>query len=135
MTVSGNSNTKSRAGSRGRPSRWTSATRKNYHGGLTKEYMEALMPTITLGTFFGMHSFLTTAVCVALVLAGYNYYWRDVVGVRVMSFNTWGMPATFGARDKEARMARIGSMLAGGEYDLVLLEELWVRADHDTIRR
>ena len=80
-------------------------------------------------------SALTTAVCVALVLAGYNYYWRDVVGVRVMSFNTWGMPATFGARDKEARMARIGSMLAGGEYDLVLLEELWVRADHDTIRR
>jgi len=35
---------------------------------------------------------LTIAVVVGLMLAGYNYYWRDVVGVRVMSYNTWGMP-------------------------------------------
>lgn len=78
---------------------------------------------------------LTTAVLVGLFLAGYNYYWKDVVGIRVMSFNTWGIPATFGSRDKEKRMDRIGEILAWGEYDIILLEELWTQADHDTIKR
>jgi len=78
---------------------------------------------------------LTTAVLVGLFLAGYNYYWKDVVGIRVMSFNTWGIPATFGSRDKEKRMDRIGEVLAWGEYDIILLEELWTQADHDTIKR
>jgi len=78
---------------------------------------------------------LTTAVLVGLFLAGYNYYWKDVVGIRVMSFNTWGIPAKFGSRDKEKRMDRIGEVLAWGEYDIILLEELWTQADHDTIKR
>lgn len=77
---------------------------------------------------------LTTAVFVGLFLAGYNYYWKDVVGIRVMSFNTWGIPATFGSRDKERRMAKIGELLSWGEYDIILLEELWTQADHDTIK-
>ena len=77
---------------------------------------------------------LTIAVVVGLMLAGYNYYWRDVVGVRVMSYNTWGMPHAFGSVDKEERMQRIAEVLARGEYDIVLLEELWVRADHNTIK-
>ena len=78
---------------------------------------------------------LTTAVLVGLVLACYNYYWRDVVSVRVMSYNTWGMPATFGAQDKEERMVRIGEMLSRGEYDIIMLEELWLRDDHNTIQK
>lgn len=78
---------------------------------------------------------LTTAVLVGLFLAGYNYYWKDVVGIRVMSFNTWGIPAKFGSRDKEKRMDKIGEVLAWGEYDIILLEELWTQADHDTIKR
>lgn len=76
---------------------------------------------------------LITAVSVGLLLAGYNYYWKDVVSVRVMSYNTWGMPAAFGSFDKEERMVKIGEMLANGDYDIVMLEELWTRADHTTI--
>ena len=75
---------------------------------------------------------LTIAVVVGLMLAGYNYYWKDVVGVRVMSYNTWGMPHFFGSVDKEERMQRIAEVLARGEYDIVLLEELWIKADHNT---
>ena len=32
-------------------------------------------------------------------------------------------------------MARIGELLSWGEYDIILLEELWTQADHDTIKR
>ena len=31
-------------------------------------------------------------------------------------------------------MERIGHLLADGDYDLVLLEELWMRPDHETIK-
>jgi len=70
------------------------------------------------------------------VLAGVAYvvYWKDVVGLKVMTLNTWGMPAKLGAWDKEERMAAIGRYLARGEYDVILLEELWMRPDHETIR-
>jgi len=76
---------------------------------------------------------LITAVFLGLFLAGYNYYWKDVISIRVMSYNTWGMPSML-SLDKEERMKRIGKMLSHGEYDIVLLEELWVRTDHTTIR-
>merc|ERR1711936_419966 len=65
------------------------------------------------------------SVCLLLVGTGYWFYWKDVVGLRVMSLNTWGIPHTFGSYDKEERMAAIGSLIADGDYDLVMLEELW----------
>jgi len=77
---------------------------------------------------------ITIAVSVGLILLGYNFYWKDVVGLRVMSYNTWGIPHTFGSRDKEERMDKIGSLLSKGHYDLILLEELWMRPDHETIK-
>ena len=42
--------------------------------------------------------------------------------MKVMTLNTWGMPAKLGAWDKEERMAAIGRYLARGEYDVILLE-------------
>ena len=48
---------------------------------------------------------LTTAVLLGLFLAGYNYYWKDVISIRVMSYNTWGMPSML-SLDKEERMKR-----------------------------
>jgi len=68
--------------------------------------------------------------------AGYWFYWKDVIGIRVMALNTWGMPYSLGlgAEDKEERMAAIGRLIGGGEYDLVMLEELWMRPDHATIK-
>ena len=69
-----------------------------------------------------------------LIFLGYNFYWKDVVGLRVMTYNTWGIPHTFGSKDKEERMEKIGHLLGRGDYDLVLLEELWMRPDHETIK-
>merc|ERR1711953_1637364 len=74
------------------------------------------------------------AVSVGLIFLGYNFYWKDVVGLRVMTYNTWGIPHTFGSKDKEERMEKIGHLLGRGDYDLVLLEELWMRPDHETIK-
>ena len=51
-----------------------------------------------------------------------------------MTYNTWGIPHTFGSKDKEERMEKIGHLLGRGDYDLVLLEELWMRPDHETIK-
>ena len=69
-----------------------------------------------------------------MIFLGYNFYWKDVVGLRVMSYNTWGIPHTFGSQDKEERMEKIGHLLGRGDYDIVLLEELWMRPDHATIK-
>ena len=41
-------------------------------------------------------------------VVGYYLYWRNVVGLKIMSLNTWGMPASLGSSDKEIRMAAIG---------------------------
>ena len=57
-----------------------------------------------------------------------------MVGLKVMTYNTWGIPHTFGSKDKEERMEKIGHLLGRGDYDLVLLEELWMRPDHETIK-
>ena len=50
-----------------------------------------------------------------------------------MSFNTWGMPATFGSEFKQERMKAIGEEIAKEEFDLYLLEELWMQPDHTLI--
>ena len=50
-----------------------------------------------------------------------------------MSLNTWGMPHTFGSYDKEARMQAIGRYINQSQHDVVMLEELWMRPDHETI--
>jgi len=88
----------------------------------------------------------STLICLALLGVGLaclataitlSYFLlvnKDVVGLRVMALNTWGMPATFGSQDKELRMQAIGEHIARGEHDLYLLSELWMRPDHNTIK-
>ena len=51
-----------------------------------------------------------------------------------MSFNIWGMSAIFGAKDKTLRMKAIGKLLQKQEYDIYLLEELWMRPDHALVK-
>jgi len=76
--------------------------------------------------------------CLALasaILASYFLlYNKNVVGLKVMSLNTWGMPKTFGSEDKSLRMEAIGQHIQKGDYDVYLLEELWMRPDHNTIK-
>ena len=46
-----------------------------------------------------------------------------------------GLTAAFGSKDKGLRMSEIGDFVQKAEYDLYLLSELWMRHDHETIRR
>jgi len=76
--------------------------------------------------------------CLALAAAILASYFllqqKNVVGLKVMSLNTWGMPRTFGSEDKSLRMEAIGNHIKRGEYDVYLLEELWMRPDHNVIK-
>ena len=71
-------------------------------------------------------------------LAVYFIYFQcsniNCVGLKIMTLNTWGMPKAFGSEFKTERMVAIGDEIAKGEYDMYLLEELWMRPDHETIR-
>ena len=57
-----------------------------------------------------------------------------LLALKVMSLNTWGMPASLGSYDKEMRMAAIGQYINQSEHDIYLLEELWMRPDYATIK-
>jgi len=85
---------------------------------------------ICIGIFFCGCLALASAILASYFLL----YSKNVVGLKVMSLNTWGMPATFGSYDKEDRMEAIGRHIQKAEYDLYLLEELWMRPDHSTIK-
>ena len=91
----------------------------------------------------------TTICCLSLLLLGslglaaaliLTYYLAapgglgPIVSLKLMALNTWGMPATFGAQDKTARMQAIGELIQKQEYDIYLLEELWMRPDHAHIK-
>jgi len=76
-------------------------------------------------------------------LAVYFIYFKDYwtcddeatcLPFRVMSLNTWGMPARLGSQYKTERMKAIAEELSKAEYDLYLFEELWMRGDYKTIR-
>ena len=54
----------------------------------------------------------------------------------VFSLMVWGSPGAFGVNDKELRMKAIGNWIANDtEHDVYLLNDLWMRADHETIRQ
>jgi len=53
--------------------------------------------------------------------------------VRVLTLNCWGIWLL--SSDREARIAAIASHLAQGDYDIVLLQEVWCVSDFDLIRK
>ena len=57
----------------------------------------------------------------------------NCMSLKVIALNTWGMPAVFGSEYKDQRMKAIGDVVAKGDFDLFLLEELWMQPDHETI--
>ena len=47
----------------------------------------------------------------------------------------WGSPGSFGTEDKELRIKAIGEYIGNNtEYDVFLLNDLWMRGDHEKIR-
>jgi len=75
-------------------------------------------------------------ICLIVAISScfYKSAYHDAVELNVMALNVWGVPATFGASDKENRMVMIGKMIQKKEFDVYLLEELWMRPDHETIK-
>ena len=59
----------------------------------------------------------------------------DTLDFSVFSLMVWGSPGSFGVLDKERRMAALGDWIANDtEHDVYLLNDLWMRPDHGTIR-
>ena len=55
--------------------------------------------------------------------------------IQIFSLSVWGAPASFGTEDKEERIQAIGEYIVNHtKVDLFLLQELWMRPDHETIR-
>ena len=50
-----------------------------------------------------------------------------------MSLNVWGMLSILGVPFKATRIKAIAEEISKGEYDIYLLEELWMEPDHDAI--
>jgi len=73
------------------------------------------------------------AVAVYFIYLECNDFVGQCVRVKVLALNTWGMPALFGSQYKTERMLAIRDMLAKGEHDLYLFEELWMEGDHNTV--
>jgi len=56
-----------------------------------------------------------------------------MASVRVLTLNCWGIWLL--SSDREARIAAIAAHLAQGDYDIVLLQEVWCVSDFDLIRK
>lgn len=72
---------------------------------------------------------------VSAIVLCYFLYYKTVIGLRVLALNVWGMPAAVGSKDKELRISAIGEFVRKAEHDLYLFSELWMRPDHETIRK
>jgi endonuclease/exonuclease/phosphatase family metal-dependent hydrolase len=80
----------------------------------------------------GVTCFITAIVVSFFSYEASNY--QEGVPFRILSLNTWGMPVLFfGGLDKEIRMPAIANMIKKKEFDVYLLEELWMRPDHNLI--
>ena len=53
--------------------------------------------------------------------------------LRVLSLNTWGMIELLGSEFREERMNAIAKVISKGEFDVYLLQELWMKKDHHII--
>ncbi|KAF8314493.1 inositol phosphophingolipids phospholipase C [Clavulina sp. PMI_390] len=56
----------------------------------------------------------------------------DDTELRVLSFNCWGLK--FVSKDRQQRFRAIADELAESPYDIIALQEVWVRADYELIR-
>jgi len=52
----------------------------------------------------------------------------------ILSLSVWGSPHSFGTEDKEERITAIGEFISNRtDVDVFLLQELWMRPDHNNI--
>lgn len=53
--------------------------------------------------------------------------------LRVLNLNTWGLGWPF-SLDREARFRALREVIAHSDYDVILLQEVWYRSDHELLR-
>ncbi|KAK2163915.1 hypothetical protein LSH36_72g05013 [Paralvinella palmiformis] len=54
--------------------------------------------------------------------------------MKVLTLNCWGVPVpVIGGKLRKERINAIGKELANGEYDVVLLQEIWTQHDYNTL--
>ena len=53
--------------------------------------------------------------------------------LRVLNLNTWGLGWPISS-DHKARFRALREVLAHSEYDVILLQEVWYRRDHELLR-
>lgn len=57
----------------------------------------------------------------------------DTCDLRVFTLNIWGLKGVSAKRSE--RVKEIGEWLAASEFDVVLLQEVWLQEDFDSLRR
>ena len=62
-----------------------------------------------------------------------NSYQISCSDLKIMSLNVWGMPPIFGSQYKEERISAIANEISKGDFDIYLLQELWLESDHKKI--
>ena len=83
--------------------------------------------------------FLTALLLIAIGhgLVIYFIYFKcssfNCSSLKVVALNAWGMPTLLGSEYKAERMSAIADVVSQGDYDIFLLEELWMQPDHEAI--
>ena len=61
---------------------------------------------------------------------------HEIGKLKVLDVNMWGLPESFGSKDKRARFHALRDIVTSHpEYDVILLQEVWLHEDYDTIRK
>ena len=87
---------------------------------------------------FILFLFALLVIVVGHTIAIYYIYFKchssNCLPIKVMSLNCWGMPESLGSQFKKDRIAAIGTEVNKAEYDIYLLEELWMEPDYYVVR-
>ena len=109
---------------------------------IADENTPLIQPSEAPKSFFQRHRrcsiFCLTAflVILAIGLTIYFGYYHGIVTLKVFAFNVWGMPGGLGGcKYKKERMAALANVIHSRVpyFDILLMEELWMEADHSTL--
>ncbi|XP_071134389.1 putative neutral sphingomyelinase [Mytilus edulis] len=54
--------------------------------------------------------------------------------LKVLTLNCWGVPVAVACKLRNERMNAIGDELSKGEYDIILCQEIWDKADYELLK-
>ena len=94
------------------------------------------MLNLEINKQFTSNGFISRWNCIILLFTlcyiGMSFQ-NSCMDIKIMSLNTWGMPKSFGSKFKPERMNAIAKEVSKGNYDVYLLQELWMEYDHNKI--